>query len=80
MAIVGTRECFSVLMLRHSFFFQCVNESIIEDIPDVKVYIDDILIMTETKEELHQKLSQVRDKLKDNNLVINEFSNQGGKD
>lgn len=60
-------------------FFQCVIESIVEDISDVKVYIDDILIMAETKEELHQKLSQVRDKLKENNLVINEEKTETDK-
>lgn len=53
-------------------YFQSIVESRLEGIPNVKVYIDDILIMSETIEELHEIVNQVRKRLQLNNFTINE--------
>lgn len=56
-------------------FFQGILEGLLvgdADIPGVSVYIDDILIVANSEDELMSKLDKVRAKLAANNLSVNE--------
>lgn len=51
--------------------FQKTMERILLPIPNVVVYIDDILIFTKTEEEMWVTIEKVKKALKENNLTIN---------
>ena len=51
--------------------FQKVMTRIFENTPYVKIYIDDILIHSRTKEEHLCHLKSVLDKLEENNIMLN---------
>ncbi len=50
--------------------FQRVMESIVRDIPGVVVYLDDILITAETKEEHLERLDEVLSKIRESGLRL----------
>ena len=50
--------------------FQRVMESIVKDIPGVVVYLDDILITAETKEEHLERLEKVLSKIQESGLRL----------
>jgi hypothetical protein len=51
--------------------FQCLMEGVLRDIPNVLVYIDDLLVHTDTHEKHLQVLDQVLARLHKNHLKIN---------
>jgi hypothetical protein len=52
--------------------FQRIMEEILDGIPNVIIYIDDVLIFAETLEELRDTTAKVLARLSANNLTLNE--------
>lgn len=59
--------------------FQKIIERILVNVKGVIVYLDDILIIEDSQEELDRKVEAVKKLLKENRLSVNELKSEYGK-
>ena len=63
-----------------SDIFQLCMEHILKGIPGVVVYQDDVMICAANESQLQNRLAQVRNRLRERNVTINEEKSKGSTD